>query len=163
PGGEVAGNLARPPASTPGRTPHGLTAGPAAPGQPRALVAARRAGDWLLAMQDSDGAWRKNAYLDVAVTYSAHASCWLAELGQHTGERIYIRAAERHLEWVLSQQDPATGWIDRAGFTREDHEARRASTHTIAYTLWGALFTSEVLGRADYRAAVRRAADAIAR
>jgi folate-dependent phosphoribosylglycinamide formyltransferase PurN len=163
PAGEVGENRSRPSVFNTAQILHGLVAWHAATSQPRVLAAARRAGDWLVAMQDPDGAWRRHVYGDVATTYSAHASCWLAELGQYTGEQVYLRSAERHLDWVLSHRDPGTGWIDRAGFSREDHEARRASTHTIAYTLWGILFTSEVLGREDGLNAVRHAAAAVAR
>jgi hypothetical protein len=163
PAGEVRENLTRPSVFNTAQILHGLVAWHAASGQPRALVAARRAADWLLAMQDPDGAWRKHVYLDMAATYSAHASCWLAELGRFTAELAYVRAAERHLDWVLAHRDPETGWIDRAGFAPDDHEARRAPTHTIGYTLWGILFTSEVVGRPDGLDAVRHAAAAIAR
>lgn len=163
PAGEVHENISKPSVFNTAQILHGLVAWHAATRDPRALAAARRAGDWLVAAQDADGAWRKHQYLDVTTTYTAHASCWLAELGRYARDPAYLRAAERHLEWVLTYRDRDTGWIDLAGFSTEDHQARLASTHTIAYTLWGMLFTSEIVDSTDGVDAVRHAAHGAAR
>jgi hypothetical protein len=161
--GEVSENVTTPSVFNTAQILHGLVAWHRATGQSAALASARRAADWLVATQDGDGAWHKHLYLDVVATYTAHASCWLAEFGHYIGERPYVRAAERHLDWVLSHRDATTGWIDRVGFCAEDHQARSASTHTIAYTLQGMLTTSEIVGRLDGLEAVRQAATAMAR
>jgi folate-dependent phosphoribosylglycinamide formyltransferase PurN len=129
----------------------------------RCLDAARRAGDWLLSLQDGDGAFRRHLYHGIVTTYGAHASCWLAELGQHLGDARYLDAARRHVEWVLSHQDAATAWIDLCGFTEEHHRARQSVTHTIAYTLWGVLATAQIVGDSRAIAAVTQAALGIAR
>ncbi len=126
------------------------------------LQAADRAADWLVSVQGPDGAWRRHLYCGAVSTYTAHASFWLAEFGEYRGVQAYLDAASRHLDWVLRHQDPATGWFDRAGFTAGDHVARRAVTHTIAYTLWGVQRTAEILGRSDGIAAVAKAANRIA-
>src|SRR5579884_2183505 len=161
PGGEVHENTTRPSVFNTGQIVAGLTAWFEATGDGRAMDAARRAADWMVAHQDADGAWRRHVYGEVATTYAAHASCWLAELGRRTGARRYLDAAERHLDWVLRQRDPRTDWFDLAGFSAEDHRERRALTHTIAYTLAGVLHLAETLGRDDGVAAA--AAHRIAR
>ncbi len=158
PAGEVHENTIHPSVFNTAQVLCGLAAWHAATGEPRALQAAHRAAEWLVSMQDPDGAWRKHVYMGVAATYSAHASCWVAELGDHSGVPGYLEAAARHLDWVLQHHDAETGWFDLAGFSAQDHEARRALTHTIAYTLWGVLRASEVLGRPEGMAAVNRAA-----
>lgn len=163
PGMEIAQNRTEPSPFNTAQILHGLIAWHRATGDDHVLDAARRAGDWLVSVQDEDGAYRKHYYFDVATTYSAHASCWVAELGAHTKDEKYLRAAERHLDWVLGHVDPETGWVEFCGFDQDDHDARRSVTHTIAYTLWGVLFTSQILGREDGVAVVRRAAEAIAR
>jgi folate-dependent phosphoribosylglycinamide formyltransferase PurN len=163
PGLEVAENTTAPSAFNTAQIVHGLVTWHAAAGDDRAIAAARRAGDWLVAIQDPDGAWRRHVYGGVAATYSAHASCWLAHLGAHTGESRYLAAASRHLDWVLQHRDGRTGWIDLAGFDAHDHASRHALTHTIAYTLSGVLETSELLGRAEGIESVRVAATGIAR
>jgi folate-dependent phosphoribosylglycinamide formyltransferase PurN len=163
PAGEVADNRTDPSVFNTAQIIHGLVSWHAAAADDRALQAARRAGEWLLSVQDQDGAWRQYSYENVATTYSAHAGCWLAQLGQHAGEQRFLRASSRHLDWVLSHCDPETGWIDLCGFSTQEHQARVGLTHTVAYTLWGILLTSEILGRIDGLNAARRAAEAIAR
>lgn len=163
PGLEIRENRTEPSPFNTAQILNGLIGWHRETGEARALEAAKRAGDWLISIQDDDGAWRKHVYMGVSSTYSAHASCWLAELGAHCGDAKYIAAAERHLNWVLSKRDPETGFIDFSGFSKEDHEKRRAVTHTLAYTLAGMLFTARIAKRQDAIDAVRFAADRIAR
>ncbi len=122
----------------------------------RSMVCA--AADWLVSVQDDDGAWRSHGYLEYPVTYTAHASCWIAELGELIGDKRFTAAAAAHLDWVLRQQDPVSGWFERCGFSALDHAARRAVTHTLAYTLWGTLHSAIILNRGDAIDAVRRPA-----
>ncbi len=123
---------------------------------------ARRAGSWLIAQLDDDGAWRRHGYLAYPVTYTAHSSCWVAELAVLLNDADLKAGVGRHLDWVLSQQDAGTGWFERAGFSAEDHVARRSVTHTLAYTIWGVLHSGLALDRPDAVAAARRAARAVA-
>jgi folate-dependent phosphoribosylglycinamide formyltransferase PurN len=162
PGGELHENRTRPSVFNTAQILHGLVAWHAETGDIDAAEAASRAAEWLVSQQDADGSWRRNIY-NTVTSYSAHASCWLAEAGRHFGVEDWTRSAERHLDWVLTNVDHDTGWIDRAGFAEEDHEKRRAVTHTIAYTIWGLLHLSDSLGREDGIAVARRAADAVAR
>ena len=162
PGGEIRDRVA-PSVFNTAQILAGLTAWHRFAGDPRALQGADRAAQWLTSAQEPDGAWRSHVYEGVATTYTAHAACWLAEFGDYRGNSAYLDAASRHLDWVLGQQDPESGWFDLAGFTAGEHVARRAVTHTIASTLWGVLCTSELLGRSDGVAAVAKAAQSIAR
>jgi hypothetical protein len=162
PGGEVHENRTRPSVFNTAQILHGLVAWHAETGDMDTAESASRAANWLVSQQDIDGSWRTNIYNSVT-TYSAHASCWLAQAGRHFGVDEWARGAERHLDWVLSQVDRDTGWINRAGFTDEDHEKRRAVTHTIAYAIWGVLELSESLGRNDGVLVARRAAEQVAR
>lgn len=163
PGLEVKENRTEPSPFNTAQIVNGLIAWHEENGDIRALDAARRAGDWLLSIQEPDGSWKKHVYMGVSAAYHAHASCWLAQLGVHTGDEKYLRAAERHMDWVLSLRDAKTGFIDRAGFSAADHEARRAVTHTLAYTLWGVLYTGLAAKRDDAVAAVRFAAERVMR
>lgn len=163
PGLEIAENRTEPSPFNTGQILNGLVAWAAATGDDKVLQAARRAGDWLISIQDDDGAWRKHYYYGVVPTYSAHVACWLAQLGQHTGDRKYLDAASRNIDWVLSHRAPETGWIENMGFDADHHKARIAHTHTIAYTLWGILYTCEILNRQDGIDAVADAAARIAR
>ncbi|MEI9475377.1 MAG: prenyltransferase/squalene oxidase repeat-containing protein [Deltaproteobacteria bacterium] len=161
-GGRVKENTKRPSVFNSAQIICGLVAWHRHTKDQRVLDSAVRAGDWLVSVQDADGGWRRHVYHDVATSYTAHASCWLAELGEHTGEQRYRNAALRHLEWVLALVDPETGWFDRCGFTMQQHEKRTAFTHTIAYTLSGVLMTSQILGIGEGIACVERAAGEVA-
>ena len=136
PGLEIAENRTEPSPFNTAQIIHGLISWHEASRSQRALDAAVRAADWLLSIQDRDGAWRQHWYKGLPATYSAHASCWIAQLGESTGERRFIEGARQHLEWALSKADSETGWFDLAGFSSEHHDQRRSVTHTIAYTLW---------------------------
>jgi len=163
PGMEIAHNRTEPSIFNSAQIICGLRAWHADSNDNRALDAARRACDWLVKQQDSDGAWRKYLYYNIANTYTAHAACWIAELGAYLDREDYLEAARRHLEWVLKQQDPATGWFDLCSFSEEDHQSRLASTHTIAYTIWGVLMMSRVLEHDAGMRAARTAASSVAR
>lgn len=162
PGMEITENTTEPAAFDTGQILNGLTAWHRETGDPRALAAAERAARWLIEAQDSDGAYRKHTYLAMPTTYTAHLTCWLAEWGAYAKDESSLRAAERHLDWVLSQAAP-NGWIAKMGFNREQHEADEAYTHTIAYTIWGVLLISLLTGRNDGLAVAERAAEGMLR
>ncbi len=162
PGEEIAVNRDTPSMFNTAQIIHGLLAWHRASGDLSALESANRAGEWLVSTQDGDGAWRKNVWLEVTAAYHAHASCWLAELGSATGNKAFLASAERHLDWLLSLQDPSTGWFRLTGFSTDDHASDIAVTHTIAYTIWGVLLLSDILERQDGWDAARRAAERVA-
>jgi folate-dependent phosphoribosylglycinamide formyltransferase PurN len=160
---EIAHNRTEPSVFNTAQIICGLRAWYAESNDGRALGAAQRACDWLVAQQGPDGVWRSFLYGNILYTYMAHASCWIAELGASLDHQGYLDAARRHLEWTLSQQDPATGWFDLCGFTVEEHRSRTAPLHTIAYTIWGVLMTSRILEHEAGMRAARKAALALAR
>jgi len=162
PAAEIAENRETPSIFNTGQILNGLTAWHRLTADPRTLAAGRRAADWMLAMQDSDGAWRKHLYGNRTYTYMAHAGCWLAELGQHLGEERYLAAARAHLDWVLGHVDRETGWINDCGFG-DDPTNRTAVTHTIAYTISGVLKMAQILEHTEGLDVARRAAHAVAR
>jgi hypothetical protein len=140
----------------------GLTSWHRETGDARVAEAARRVADWLISVQDQDGSWRRHVYQGTATTYTAHASCWLADAGVHFGDEAYRNAAGRHLRWVLRHVQPQTGWIDLAGFNQVHHTRRVAYTHTIAYALRGILVSSRLLEVDEGVSVVEHAAQRIA-
>ena len=163
PAGEIAANQAKPSPFNTAQIINGLHAWHVYRDAPDVLAAAVRAGHWLIAEQDDDGAWRQWFYHNTPATYAAHLTCWLAELGEYCDERAMRDSASRHLDWVMQQRCGETGWFDQCGFTLEEQQLRIADLHTIAYTLAGGLRTARVLEREDAVAAVRAAALPIAR
>lgn len=162
PAGEIAANVTRPSPFNTAQIINGLLSWHQHTGDQASLSAARRAGEWLISVQDDDGAWRKWYYNKIAACYSAHLSCWLAALGAHCRDERFLESASRHLDWVLAQRCPETGWIERSAFTQEQQRLRVGDLHVIAYTLAGMLRTGRILGRADAIEAVVAAARSVA-
>jgi folate-dependent phosphoribosylglycinamide formyltransferase PurN len=163
PGMEIAENRDQPSIFNSAQILNGLTAWHRATGDDAVLHSARRAADWLVEAQDPDGAWRQHLYGGgKTYTYMAHAGCWIAEFGAYLNDPRYLDAARRHLAWVLTHVDAETGWIDDCGFDDGSGE-RVAVTHTIAYTIWGVLMMSRILGDERGLEVARRAAHAVAR
>jgi uncharacterized protein YyaL (SSP411 family) len=96
------------------------------------LDAAKRAGDYLMGIQETDGSWQKDTYCG-ARTYHARTDWGLLRLAKLTNEKKIADAALRNLEWVLKQQKE-NGWFGNCGFNQDD-----PITHIIAYTLRGLL------------------------
>lgn len=144
--GETNGKEASPSAFNTAQIISGLMAWHQATGDEASLEAAIKAANWLLSIQDADGAWRQYFFNNITSTHSAYLACWLAELGVLTENSAYLESARRNLAWVLSHLVPETGWIELAGYDREQQNAREALTHSIAYTLMGALRSARALG-----------------
>lgn len=159
PGLEIDDNRTEPSPFNSAQIVHGLQCWHQTTNDRRVFDAMIRAAHWICHVQDDDGAWRQHFYRRLACTYSAHAACWLAELAGYVDEPRFRASAERNLQWVLNHRDPQTGWFDCCGFSVDDHQARRAHTHTIAYTLEGVLRMSECLQVSEGREAVLIAAE----
>jgi len=130
-------------------------------GQEIYLQAGGRAGDWLVAVQDANGAWNQFAYYQRAHTYYTEVDWPLLELFAATKKAAYRDAVIKHLDWVLPHQQP-NGWIDKCGF-RDD---AAPFLHTIAYTIQGLLESGAILqpqapSENIYVQAARRAAEAL--
>ena len=123
----------------------------------RYLEAARRAGDYLLRLQEPDGTWQRDTYCG-ARTYHARADWGLLRLAKLGADERYRDAAVRNLRWVMRQQQE-NGWFRNCGFNDDD-----PITHVIDYTMLGVLecalldpacFEQNAIGR------ISRSADAI--
>jgi len=141
-----------------GQVIFGLIAAHRATNAAKYLEGAVRAGRWIVQVQDKDGMWIKHAFHGIPHTYYTRVAWALAELGVHTGERMFSEAARRNADWALTKQQP-NGWFDCTGFTTQSHVA--PFTHTIAYTLEGLLETGALLARQEYVEAVARSADSL--
>jgi Formyl transferase len=163
PGGEIAENSTAPSPFNTAQIIHGLVEWHKRAKEDRVLNAAYRAGKWLVSIQENDGTFFKHYYKGIPACYSAHLSCWLGQLGKETGEQCFLKSAERHLNWLMQHYVPTTGWFELSGFDAAQHRDRIAYTHTIAYTLWGILYLSEILNRSDGINAVVNGASQILR
>lgn len=108
-------------------------------GDSRFAESLRRAGDWLVAAQDEDGAWRRfpSPFVNRAHalnTYNTRVAFALARAALVLDEPRFAQAAANNVEWALTQIR-ANGWIENNDL--EDNE--RPLTHTIAYAIRGIL------------------------
>ncbi len=99
-------------------------------------VAAVQAGDWLVGVQDPDGAWRAHALHEIPHTYYSRVGWSLLALDRVSGNARYRDAAAKNAVWTLAQQQP-NGWFAHAAFSEATENT--PFTHTIAYTLRGLL------------------------
>src|SRR5690625_1555757 len=96
-----------------------------------------RAADWLVDVQDADGAWRRFASpfaKYVVNAYNTRVAFALAEAGLALDEPRYVDAAMRNVQWALTRMR-ANGWL--ADNDLQDND--RPLTHTIAYAARGML------------------------
>ncbi|HCR42002.1 TPA: hypothetical protein DIV45_01390 [Patescibacteria group bacterium] len=119
----------------------------------RYLLAAKRAGDWLLGEQEVDGAWIKHAYKQRPHVYYSYVSWALLELAHFDPDSGYRETAIKNLDWVVNQQQ-LNGWFNHFSFIPGP-----ANLHTIGYTLQGLLAASEILGDEKYCKAAQLTAD----
>src|SRR5262249_12913043 len=124
--------------------------------------AAARAAEWLIRVQDDDGAWRKHLSLlttSSVQSYNVRSAWGLATAGKEFNEPRWIRAAIKNCDWGLTQQ-ATNGWFASNAFSNLEDPL----LHTIGYVLEGLLGVGELLEREDYiHAAVAGAAPLIER
>jgi hypothetical protein len=115
--------------------------------------AAVAAGDWLVSIQQADGAWSGPATYQAAThTYYSMVSWALAELSEHEPNDRYGLAAEKNLDWVLSHFQE-NGWIE--GINLQGHPNY---LHFVAYVLQGVLECAILRRRSDAVKLVARSA-----
>lgn len=125
----------------------------------RFLVSARRAADFLVKVQDVDGAWRRygSKYaLQGVHLYDARTAWGLLEAFGITSDCRYRDAAARNLEYVCSRQQD-NGWFPDCCLD----DPRRPLLHTIAYTIEGLIEGGVLLGEERFVTAAKRAAEAL--
>ena len=117
------------------------------------LNSLHKSAQWLLRVQQQDGSWYGSWQLDyygkIQPTNYTRVSWPLLLLGKTTSKDSYIRSGTKFIDWLTTKADFETGWIDNMGFTREDHENRRSSTHTFAYAYRGLYESALLLERKD--------------
>lgn len=127
-------------------------------GGERLLAAAVRAGDWLERTQTPQGTWEgDHEHHGIPHAYDARVAWALVRLAQVTGEERFRATAVRHLDWVLSVQQP-NGWFDCCAFRPGD----LPNSHGLAYTMRGLLESGALLEEPRYLEAALRTAHALA-
>ena len=161
PAGEIGNNSENPSPFNTAQIINGLQQLYELNGGPEYRDAAIRAANWLVELQDSDGAWREWFYHNIPATYATHLACWVAELGHLLNDEKLLNCALANANWVLDCQDPHTGFIDKCGFTEEEQALRIADLHTIAYNQAGLIRIGKALGDDRIIGAAKFAADGV--
>jgi hypothetical protein len=163
PGG-LHGVEAQPSVFNTGQILQGLVRAHLETNRPEILDAAIAAGDWLVHIQQPNGAWSgPGAYQNAAHTYYSMVAWALTELSERAADQNgryhdpYALAAEKNLDWVLSHFRP-TGWIDGINL-----RAHSNYLHFIAYVLQGVLECAILRRRNDAIHAVENSAWALLR
>jgi hypothetical protein len=126
-----------------GQVLFGWTAAYRATMDERFARAAARACDWLVRIQDNDGAWRRHLSVltsSSVQTYNVRTAWGLAIAGVNLREPKWIQAAERNCEWVIQQLAP-NGWFAHNAFS----DFEEPLLHTIGYALEGLLGVGTLL------------------
>jgi hypothetical protein len=121
--------------------------------------AVRRAADWLVATQDSDGCWRRHPSPFAQPgekAYDTHVAWSLLEAERVEPGRGYAEAALANVRWAVGKQ-LANGWIRDCDLASE----ARPITHTLGYALRGILEAYEFSSEAQLLSAARRTGDAL--
>ena len=127
-------------------------------GEERFKLAARRASDWLVSIQEPDGTWVKghSRHATAGMTlYNVKAAWGLCEAGYALGEERYVSAAIRNAENCLVRQR-LNGWLPDCCLS----DARVPLLHTLAYAMQGLLGIGTRTNRWDLIAGARLLADA---
>jgi hypothetical protein len=162
PSGAFPGGLhpasSRPSIFNTGQILQGLIRAHAETNDPEIYVAAVRAADWLIEMQQPDGSWSgPGAYQGSAHAYYSMVGWPLALLSSKTGDSRYRHAAEKNLDWVLSCFQP-NGWVSDINL-----QGHPDYLHFIAYVLQGALECAWLCQRGDAIDAVANSSWALLR
>jgi hypothetical protein len=119
----------------------------------------QRAGDWLVATQDSDGCWRKHPTPFASPgekTYETHVAWGLLEAARICPNRGYAEAALKNIRWALGKQQES-GWLEDCCLT----DPTRPLTHTLGYALRGLIEAYRFSSDAQTALAARRTADGL--
>jgi hypothetical protein len=98
----------------------------------RFLVAAQKAGNFLLERQEKNGSWIKDTFCG-ARTYHSRVAWSLLRLSENANNSKYHEGAFKNLKWVIEQQQK-NGWFANCGFNYHN-----PITHVISYTIEGLL------------------------
>jgi len=118
-----------------------------------------RSADWLVASQDSDGAWRKYETPFAASgdkVYETHVAIGLFRAARLESRRGYLESASKQVDWALGHQRP-NGWFTNCCLT----DIHNPLTHTIGYALRGVVEAYLSTGQERYLAAACRTADGL--
>ncbi len=125
------------------------------------LHSAIKAADWLVSIQDENGAFSKHVYLDQARVYDSYVVAPVLELNKIVDNPSYRQMAEKNSTWIINTRQRENGWF--ADCDNTIHKNHKPIIHTIAYTIDGLLDIGLLLGKPDVINAARKPAEQLMR
>lgn len=130
-------------------------------GSKKYLDSAIKAGNFLVAKQDNDGAWRKELSKFTTnkietYTYNTRTAWALLYLYTATNNLKYKESAIKNIEFALTQQS-SNGWFKNNCLS----DPAQPLLHTIAYAVRGILETGILLENQRYIDAAKKAAESM--
>ena len=122
------------------------------------LEAIIRAMDWLCDIQESNGAWRTHAFMNVERVYDSYVSAPMLMVSKQLNNERYFEHAVRNLNWIATKQKK-NGWFEDCDNTL--HKNHKPILHTIAYTIDGLLDGAEYSGEDQFFMVGRKPAEVL--
>lgn len=125
----------------------------------RYLEPMRRAADWLVANQDTDGCWRRFAspFADAGDrVYDTHVAWGLFEAARIDPHRAYGQAGLKNVDWALQSLAP-NGWLANCCLS----DPLQPLTHTLGYALRGVIEAHRFAPQPGLLAAAQRTAQGL--
>ncbi len=123
------------------------------------LNSAVKAADWLCGIQNEKGYWEQHVFMGVARVYDSYVVAPMLELYQITKNETYKKAAEKSINWIISEKQKPNGWFADCDNTIKHND--RPILHTISYTIDGMLDCGLLLQNEQYITAAQKAADVL--
>ena len=120
---------------------------------------AEKAANWLVESQDGDGTWRAGLSTlasNPVHTYNTRTAWGLLQVHNITSQENYLIAAEKNIDWALTQQ-LNNGWFKNNAFNINEDPL----LHTIAYAIRGVLECGIYLDNKTYIDAAKKSADVL--
>ncbi len=130
-------------------------------GDEQLRVSLKRAADWLVEAQDTDGAWRRFAspFTTTKINaYNTRTAFGLVRAYEALGDNRYLDAAAGNVEWAVSTAAP-NGWLPNNCLMVNAGDT--ALTHTIAYSIRGITEVAVAVHRSEWIERAARMAHAV--
>lgn len=101
------------------------------------LDSAKKACNWLCDIQDEEGYWKKNAFMNVERVYDSYVDAPLLLMYKITGIEIYKEKALKNLYWIINKKQLPNGWFEDCDNSIKRND--KPILHTISYTIDGLL------------------------
>ena len=122
---------------------------------PTFLLAAKRAGHWLVNVTDANRLWTRNEHFDTPHIYNTRTAWSLLELDRIMPDMDLVAVARANLEWAIEEQ--RNGYFQHCSFK----PGAIPYTHTIAYATRGLLESGVILEEPRYLSSATSGAEAM--